>query len=304
MKNGKLFKKNVALLLAVLFLCMSFCSCNSAVTTEHPIESTPSHKETGNSSLESDPTPSEDPPTPSVEPVGPNPSPTPSAEPVDPNPSPTHSLSLENEDVALKYIMMQGALNDFGVNDVGDYVDFLAYGTLMSADIPDGSKSIFYKTLGGVTLTWLIFSEWGFVDKNLMGDEYEIVLCYRQSPKDNSDKEDRWFCIERVDSRYVRGVDGWCYLTLDITDLAFVDVLEEWCAEKDEVEVDIQMWILYDGESDGIIFDFYTTKGKEITSGFVEGILETPIAIKIDKESLSQVKEWIEDFRSESDQSD
>lgn len=289
MKTSKFFEKNIVLLLAVLFLCMSFCSCNSAVTTEHPIESTLSHKETGNSSLESDPIPSEDPPTPS-------------AEPVDPNPSPMHSLSQENEDVVPKYIMMQGALNDFGLNEVGDYVDFWADGTLTSADIPNRSKSIFYKALRGVRLTWLICAEWGLVDKNL--DEYEIVLCYRQSPNNNSDKEDRWFCIERVDSRHVSGVDGWCYLNLDITDLAFVDVLEEWCSEKDEVQVDIQCWILYDGygESEGKIFDFYTTKGNEISSGFVEGILEK--TIEIDKESLSQAKEWIKEFHSESDQSD
>ena len=289
MKNSRFFEKNIALLLTVLFLCMSFCSCNSAVTTEHPIESTLSHKETGNSSLESDPTPSEDPPTPS-------------AEPVDPNPSPTYSLSQENEDVVPKYIKMQGALNDIGLNEVGDYVDFWADGTLTSADIPNRSKSIFYKAPRGVRLTWLICAEWGLVDKNL--DEYEIVLCYRQSPNNNSDKEDRWFCIERVDSRHVSGVDGWCYLNLGITDLAFVDVLEEWCSEKDEVQVDIQCWILYDGygESEGKIFDFYTTKGNEISSGFVEGILEK--TIEIDKESLSQAKEWIKEFHSESDQSD
>ena len=289
MKNSKLFKKNLALLLALLFLCTSLFSCNTAVTTGQSAEPTPSHKETGNCSLESELKSSEDPPTPS-------------AEPVDPNPSPTYSLSQENEDVVPKYIRMQGALNDIGLNEVGDYVDFWADGTLTSADIPNRSKSIFYKALRGVRLTWLICAEWGLVDKNL--DEYEIVLCYRQSPNNNSDKEDRWFCIERVDSRHVSGVDGWCYLNLDITDLAFVDVLEEWCSEKDEVQVDIQCWILYDGygESEGKIFDFYTTKGNEISSGFVEGILEK--TIEIDKESLSQAKEWIKEFHSESDQSD
>lgn len=284
MKNSKFFEKNIALLLAVLFLCMSFCSCNSAVTTEHPIESTPSHKETGNSSLESVLKPSEE-------------YSTPSEEPVDPNPSPT-SLSQENEDVALKYRVMQDTLNDIWL----EYDEWVAYGHLMSADIPNRSKSIFYKALNGVRLTWIIWSEWGFVDKNLMGDEYEIVLCYRQLLNDKSDKEDRWFCIEKVDSRYVSGVDGRCFLELDITDLAFVDVLEEWRAEKDEVQVEIQTWILYDGESEGRIFDFCTTKRKEIASGFVEGVLEA--TIEVDKESLIQAKEWIEDFHSESGQSE
>ena len=83
-----------------------------------------------------------------------------------------------------------------------------------------------------------------------------------------------------------------------------MDVLEERCSEKDEVLVDIQCWFIFVGYgvSVGLIFDYYTTMGIEISCGFVEGILEK--TIEIDKESLSQAKEWIKEFHSESDQSD
>ena len=160
---------------------------------------------------------------------------------------------------------------------------------------------IFYKALNGVRLTWVIWSEWGFVDKNLMGDEYEIVLCYRQPPNDKSDKEDRWFCIERVDLRYVSGVDGKCFLALDITDLAFVDVLEEWCAEKDELQVEMQVWILCDdGPDSKKTAAFYTKPGGVSASGVVEGILESKV--EINRNSLDQAKTWIEEFHNEQDQ--
>ncbi|MBO5000995.1 MAG: hypothetical protein J6C58_09220 [Bacteroidaceae bacterium] len=303
MKNSKLFKKNLALLLALLFLCTSLFSCNTAVTTGQSAEPIPSHKETVNGSDGSSLPPSagentlpssassesrkqtsgsvssEDPPTPSEDLVDPSPTPDiPSEAPVKPKFRETTANDINSFCEGNRVFGISGIVYASG--------GFALYGS--GIQIGNTPFRRYTEDPSIIYVPWVVNNiQKGPFPRLPDPEAYSLIVCYRIRENGDIYEANQVYAVEEASvlNCYYVTDQATCYLQFDQLYDYLWDVVN-----SDSNPIDVYMFLVEKNEYGDNLYD---TEGKVLVCGKCIYWDATSLSITVDdmEELYSAVEE-------------